>query len=129
MRAPAASKLYVEEHGDGDPLLLVEGLGQSMWAWREQVPVFAERFRTIAYDTGGTGRSRVPAEPYWIPDLAEDAATILDGCAAHVFGLSLGGGEPAAVRGDSRGPARAPNLVRDDRRAHERVLPLLRGRC
>ena len=34
-------QLYVEEHGEGEPLLLIEGLGQSMWAWREQVPVFA----------------------------------------------------------------------------------------
>jgi pimeloyl-ACP methyl ester carboxylesterase len=91
MRAPAASKLYVEEHGEGDPLLLIEGLGQSMWAWREQVPVFAERFRTIAFDTRGTGRSPVPADPYWIPDLAEDAAAILDVRVAHVVGLSMGG--------------------------------------
>jgi 3-oxoadipate enol-lactonase len=91
MAAPVASKLYVEEHGDGDPLLLVEGLGQSMWAWREQVPVFAQRFRTIAFDTRGTGRSPVPDEPYWIPDLADDAAAILDGRAAHVVGLSMGG--------------------------------------
>jgi 3-oxoadipate enol-lactonase len=91
MAAPVASKLYVEEHGDGDPLLLVEGLGQSMWAWREQVPVFAQRFRTIAFDTRGTGRSPVPSEPYGIPDLAEDAAAILAGRTAHVVGLSMGG--------------------------------------
>ena len=91
MAAPAASKLYVEEHGAGDPLLLVEGLGQGMWAWREQIPVFAERFRTIAYDTRGTGRSPVPPEPYGIADLAEDAASILDGRAAHVVALSMGG--------------------------------------
>jgi 3-oxoadipate enol-lactonase len=91
MAAPVASKLYVEEHGEGDPLLVVEGLGQSMWAWREQVPVFARRFRTIAFDTRGTGRSPVPDEPYWIPDLSEDAAAILGGRAAHVVGLSMGG--------------------------------------
>jgi 3-oxoadipate enol-lactonase len=91
MAAPAASKLYVEEHGDGDPLLLIEGLGQSMWAWREQVPVFAQHFRTIAYDTRGTGRSPVPADAYSIGDLAEDAATILDGRTAHVVALSMGG--------------------------------------
>jgi 3-oxoadipate enol-lactonase len=84
-------RLYVEEHGDGEPLLLVEGLGQSMWAWREQVPVFARRFRTIAFDTRGTGRSPVPSEPYGIPDLADDAAGILDGRAAHVVALSMGG--------------------------------------
>lgn len=85
------SRLYVEEHGDGDPLLLVEGLGQSMWAWREQIPVFAQRFRTIAYDTRGTGRSPVPAEPYGIDELAQDAAEVLDGRAAHVVALSMGG--------------------------------------
>ena len=91
MAAPAASKLYVEEHGEGEPLLLIEGLGQSMWAWREQIPVFARRFRTIAYDTRGTGRSPVPDEAYWIPDLADDAAAILDGRAAHIVALSMGG--------------------------------------
>jgi pimeloyl-ACP methyl ester carboxylesterase len=84
-------RLHVEEQGDGAPLLLVEGLGQSMWAWREQVPVLAERFRTIAFDTRGTGRSPVPDEPYWIPDLADDAAAVLDGRAAHVVALSMGG--------------------------------------
>jgi 3-oxoadipate enol-lactonase len=62
-----------------------------MWAWREQIPTFAERFRTIAYDTRGTGRSWVPREPYGIDDLARDAAQVLDGRAAHVVAFSMGG--------------------------------------
>jgi 3-oxoadipate enol-lactonase len=90
-RATAASKLHVEEHGHGDPLLLIQGLGQALWAWREQVPVLAQRFRTIAFDTRGTGRSPVPEEPYFIPDLARDAEEILAGRAAHVVSLSMGG--------------------------------------
>jgi 3-oxoadipate enol-lactonase len=91
MSAGSKQQLYVEEHGRGEPLLLVEGLGQSMWAWREQVPVFAERFRTITYDTRGTGRSAVPTEPYRIDDLAEDAADVLAGRTAHLVALSMGG--------------------------------------
>jgi len=91
MRAATRSKLYVEEHGGGEPLLLIEGLGQAMWAWREQVPVFARHFRTIAYDTRGTGRSPAPAEAYSIADLAEDAAGILAGQTAHIVALSMGG--------------------------------------
>ena len=87
MRGAATEQLYVEEHGEGEPLLLIEGLGQSMWAWREQVPVFAHRYRTIAYDTRGTGRSPVPDAPYGIDELAHDAADILDGRQAHVVGL------------------------------------------
>ncbi len=91
MRGISQQRLYVEEHGEGEPLLLIEGLGQSMWAWREQIPVFASRYRTIAFDTRGTGRSPVPDEPYGIDELAQDAAGILDGRTAHVVGLSMGG--------------------------------------
>ncbi len=91
MRSAPTQRLYVEEHGEGDPLLLIEGLGQSMWAWCEQVPAFARHYRTIAFDTRGTGRSRVPEEPYGIDELAQDAADVLDGRQARVVGLSMGG--------------------------------------
>jgi len=91
MRGAATEQLYVEEYGEGEPLLLIEGLGQSMWAWREQVPVFARSYRTIAFDTRGTGRSPVPAEPYGIDALAQDAGDILEGRRARVIGLSMGG--------------------------------------
>jgi 3-oxoadipate enol-lactonase len=89
--AEASKELYVEEHGAGDPLLLVQGLGQAMWAWREQVEPFSERYRTILYDARGTGRSPRSRHPYGIPELAEDAAGVLDGRAAHVVALSMGG--------------------------------------
>jgi pimeloyl-ACP methyl ester carboxylesterase len=91
MRSVPTQQLYVDEHGEGETLLLIEGLGQSMWAWREQIPVFARRFRTIAYDTRGTGRSLVPDESYGIDELAQDAADILHGRTASVVGLSMGG--------------------------------------
>lgn len=91
MRAAPTQPLYVEEQGEGEPLLLIEGLGQSMWAWREQVPVFARHYRTISFDTRGTGRSPVPEEPYGVDELADDAAEILGGRASHVVGLSMGG--------------------------------------
>jgi 3-oxoadipate enol-lactonase len=83
--------LHVEEHGSGETLLLHQGLGQASWAWRYQVPVFAQRFRTIVFDTRGTGRSPTPVRDYTIDDLAEDAAAILDGRVAHVVGFSMGG--------------------------------------
>jgi 3-oxoadipate enol-lactonase len=96
MRAATESKLYVEEHGDGDLVLLHQGLGQAMWAWREQVPALAQRFRVITFDTRGTGRSQLvgdsdKVEEYGIEDLAGDAADVLAGRPAHVVGLSMGG--------------------------------------
>jgi 3-oxoadipate enol-lactonase len=130
-------RLYVEEHGEGEPLLLIEGLGQSMWAWREQIPVFARHYRTIAFDTRGTGRSPVPDEPYGIDELAQDAADILDGCPAHVVGLSMGGyvaltlalAEPELVRSlalvatGAGGPDRVPR-PKDVRDAYAAAIGL-----
>src|SRR5262249_32818285 len=83
--------IHVAVHGSGETLLLHQGLGQGSWAWRYQVPVLAERFRTIVFDTRGTGRSVVPDEPSGIDDLAADGAAILGDEAAHVVGFSMGG--------------------------------------
>jgi 3-oxoadipate enol-lactonase len=84
-------KLHVEERGDGETLLLHQGLGQGSWAWRYVAPMLAQHFRTIVFDTRGTGRSYVPDEPYGIAELADDAAGVLHGRAAHVIGFSMGG--------------------------------------
>jgi 3-oxoadipate enol-lactonase len=87
-------QLYVEEHGSGFPLLLIQGLGYAMWAWRHQLRPFGERLRTIAFDNRGAGRSFKPPGPYSIEQLADDAASVLDERGierAHVVGLSMGG--------------------------------------
>src|SRR4029434_3138459 len=46
-------EMYYEEHGGGDPLLLIMGLAADSQAWVFQIPAFAERFRTIAFDNRG----------------------------------------------------------------------------
>ena len=85
------ARLHVQELGSGDTLLLHQGLGQGSWAWRYVAPVLAAHFRTIVFDTRGTGRSPVPDDPYGIDDLAVDAAQVLGGRPAHVVGFSMGG--------------------------------------
>jgi pimeloyl-ACP methyl ester carboxylesterase len=84
--------LYVEEHGSGGvPLLLIQGLGYSMWGWRYQLGVFDRR--TIAFDNRGTGRSSKEAGPYSMEQFAGDAVSVLDALgveSAHVLGLSMG---------------------------------------
>jgi pimeloyl-ACP methyl ester carboxylesterase len=70
---------------------LHQGLGQGAWAWRYVLPTLAERYRTIVFDTRGTGRSSVPDEPYGMDDLADDATAIIAGRRAHVVALSMGG--------------------------------------
>lgn len=87
----ASKEQYVEEHGEGEPLLLIQGLGQGVWAWREQMPAFACAYRTIVFDLRGSGRSPLTPEGCTIGDLAADAASVLDRRPAHVVGLSMGG--------------------------------------
>jgi 3-oxoadipate enol-lactonase len=87
-------KIYWEEHGSGDPLLLIMGLGATLEWWNRLVPVLAERFRTIVFDNRGVGRSDIPSGPYPIPEMASDAVAVLDAAGvdrAHVFGASMGG--------------------------------------
>src|SRR5438093_12499989 len=87
-------ELYYEEHGRGDPLLLIMGLAADSTAWLFQVPDFAERYRTITFDNRGVGRSSKPPGPYTIHQMADDAAGLLDAlrvARAHVLGVSMGG--------------------------------------
>ena len=88
------AKIYWDEVGAGEPLLLIMGLGYPSDAWHRTRPVFARRYRTIALDNRGVGRSEMPPGPYTIPLMASDAAAVLDAAhvdSAHVFGISMGG--------------------------------------
>ncbi|MBM4265100.1 MAG: alpha/beta fold hydrolase [Deltaproteobacteria bacterium] len=87
-------ELYYEEQGSGEPLLLIMGLAADSQAWVFQMPAFAGRHRTIAFDNRGVGRSSKPAGPYSIHQMADEAAQLLDHlgiASAHVVGVSMGG--------------------------------------
>ncbi len=87
-------ELYYEEHGSGDPLLLIMGLAADSTAWLLQIPDFEKHYRTIVFDNRGVGRSSKPPGPYTIHQMADDAAGLLDvlGIArTHVVGVSMGG--------------------------------------
>ena len=91
--APGFRMAY-EVHGDGFPLLLINGLGRDRREWIDQVPAFGRRFRVITFDNRGSGESESPPGPYTTALMADDAAAILaflDSRRAHVLGVSLGG--------------------------------------
>lgn len=50
-------RLYYEDAGSGKPVFLIHGGGLSLGWWRWQVPALSQRFRVIAADTRGNGRS------------------------------------------------------------------------
>ena len=87
-------ELRVEEIGSGPPLLLIMGLGASLETWVAQREAFAARHRVIMFDNRGAGESECPPPPWTVPDMAGDAAAVLDALGverAHVLGVSMGG--------------------------------------
>jgi 3-oxoadipate enol-lactonase/4-carboxymuconolactone decarboxylase len=88
--------VHYEETGraDAPALVLSNSLGTDLSMWDPQVPVLAEHFRVIRYDTRGHGRTPAPPGPYTLDDLGGDVLALLDklGLATvHFCGLSLGG--------------------------------------
>ena|ERR1700694_2718646 len=87
-------EIHYEEYGSGEPLLLIMGWGGNAATWKPQIPGLADRFRVIAFDNRGVGRSSSPEPPYSIAQMAEDTKGLLDELdieRAHVFGVSMGG--------------------------------------
>jgi len=88
------ARIYWDEHGQGEPILLIMGLGVTSHLWHRTRPLLTKQFRTLAFDNRGVGQSHVPPGPYSVPLMASDAAAVLDAAkieSAHVFGVSMGG--------------------------------------
>lgn len=87
-------ELYYEEHGAGEPLVLVPGFSNGLWIWLKQIPAFSKKFRAIAFDPRGIARSEAPDEPITIRMIADDVAALLRALkieSAHILGASFGG--------------------------------------
>ena len=58
-------EVYYEEHGHGEPVLLVPPSWWPCDAWKVVVlPILSQRYRTIIFDPRGTGRSERPDHGY-----------------------------------------------------------------
>jgi len=82
--------LEVPTIGDGDPVVLLPGLGTDVSAFTRLIPALAERFRVLAVNPRGVGLSDAPeTETYPISMLATDVEATYEG-AADLIGASLG---------------------------------------
>jgi pimeloyl-ACP methyl ester carboxylesterase len=106
------AQIYWSEAGSGEPLLLIMGLGYAHEMWFRTRPAMEAHYRTVVFDNRGVGRSDVPAGPYTIAQMADDAARVLDAAEiqrARVVGISMGG--MIAQELALRHPARVQKLV------------------
>lgn len=82
------------QKGQGDPLVLLSGLGGDHRAFSVPMRHFGQTFHAFALDNRDVGQSDRATEPYSTADMADDVAgwlEALDLSAAHVVGHSLGG--------------------------------------
>jgi 3-oxoadipate enol-lactonase len=89
-----SARIYWDEQGSGEPLLLIMGLSYPSYMWHRSRSDLAKRFRTIALDNRGVGQSDAPPGVYSMALMASDAAAVLDAAGAqstHMFGVSMRG--------------------------------------
>ena len=105
--------LYYEDHGSGEPVVLIHGYPLSGASWEKQTAaLLAAGRRVIAYDRRGFGKSSQPAVGYNYDTFAEDLHKLVTQLELRNFalaGFSMGGGEVARYFGKygSKGVSKA----------------------
>jgi pimeloyl-ACP methyl ester carboxylesterase len=90
------ARIHYEVAGraDGEPLLLIQGLGADLKGWAAQRYALGRRYRLLLVDNRGAGGSDKPDGPYDLEVMATDAVAVLDAEGVdrvHVMGASMGG--------------------------------------
>jgi len=88
-------RMHYEVYGQGDPVLMINGLSGPAVGWLLQVRDLARTFQVITFDNRGVGETALPPDPvYTTPQMADDAVGLLRHLRvkrAHVIGASMGG--------------------------------------
>jgi pimeloyl-ACP methyl ester carboxylesterase len=96
-------ELYYEDHGSGQPIVLIHGYPLSGVSWERQVPALLDAgYRVITYDRRGFGKSSQPTTGYDYNTFAEDLHKLVTQLQLRDFtlvGFSMGGGEVARYLG------------------------------
>jgi non-heme chloroperoxidase len=89
--------LYYEDHGEGQPVVLIHGFPLNGASWEKQIPALLDAgHRVIHYDRRGFGRSSQPAVGYDSDTFAADLKVLMDTLDLHdavLAGFSMGTGE------------------------------------
>src|SRR5947208_7748959 len=87
-------QMYYEMHGDGEPLVVILGLGTDISEWDGIIRWLAKKYKVLAFDNRGAGRTGKPDIPYSIEMMADDTAGLMQALGmkqAHILGISMGG--------------------------------------
>jgi pimeloyl-ACP methyl ester carboxylesterase len=87
-------RIFYEEHGSGESLVLVAGFGMDIRSWEEQLGHYSRYFRVILLELRGAGQSEVPKPGYGVSTMAVDVLNLVNTLGLdriHFAGFSLGG--------------------------------------
>jgi non-heme chloroperoxidase len=106
--------LYYEDHGEGQPVVLIHGYPLDGHSWEKQsAALLAAGYRVITYDRRGFGRSSQPTTGYDYDTFAHDLKVVLDTLDLNdvvLVGFSMGTGEVARYVG-AYGSARVAKVA------------------
>ncbi len=106
--------LYYEDHGSGQPIVLIDGFPWDGLGWERQVPtLLAAGYRVITYHRRGFGRSDDATIGYDYDTFAADLNTlleVLDVTDVVLSGFAMGTGEVGRYLG-TYGPSRVDKAV------------------
>jgi 3-oxoadipate enol-lactonase len=87
-------KLCYQDVGNGETIVFLHGLGSNLTDWQQQINYFSQKYRVIAVDCRGHGRSDKPDGKYTIPLFADDMVKLFNHLEIddfHLVGFSMGG--------------------------------------
>ena len=93
-RSSDGLELYFEEHGKGEPAVLLSGIMMNATSWAQHIPVLEKHVRLVILDLRDQGRSEKAKSEYRLEAHVPDVIGLLDELgleSAHLIGLSYGG--------------------------------------
>ena len=105
-------ELYYTEKGEGEPFIMLHGNGEDGSVFEKEIDYFSKKYRVIAIDTRGHGRSPMGEEPFSLYQFAEDLKDFMDEHEikrANILGFSDGGN--IALIFASKYPERVVRLI------------------
>src|SRR4051794_18021375 len=93
----ALIEIHYEDHGSGDPVVLIHGYPLNGNSWeRQERALLARGYRVVTYDRRGFGRSSQPTVGYDYDTFAADLHALMEHLDLHdaaLVGFSMGSGE------------------------------------
>lgn len=101
--AKDGTKLFVQDWGSGQPVLLLSAWTFDASTWGSQIAALnAKGFRCVAHDRRGHGRSEMPSTGYDLDTLTDDVAAVIEARDLHdvtLVGFSMGTAEAVSYLG------------------------------